>query len=386
METVFRRSPETHALIVGAGAGTRFGRSKAFLSWHGEPLILWAARPFLRSADVDGLVLVVRSEDLEPAAELARGFAKPTQVVRGGATRSASVRCGLGALPASAQRVAVHDAARPNVSSALLERLLAAEGPCAVPRLPLHDALHRDPASGGGAVARDGVFRVQTPQIFDRALLEAAHAGDQDAADDGELALRIGARVTYVAGEEDNIKVTTPDDMLRLERSLAGPLRVGHGFDVHRLVPGRELVLGGVHIPSQLGALGHSDADVICHALMDAMLGAAALPDIGHLFPPDDSAYAGADSLHLLRQVARRLHAEGFVVANVDCTLVLEAPKVAPYREEMRAALARALGVDPMDVGIKATTAEGLGPIGNGDGVAAWAVAMLRRLQFANGR
>ena len=375
METDSRRNLDTYAVIVGAGAGVRFGRSKAFFPWQGEPLIAWAARPFVRSPAVAGIVLVVREEDLAEAERLALALGKPARAVVGGATRSASVRAGLAALPPEAKRVAVHDAARPRVSQGLLTRLLAVDAPCAIPRLPLHDALHRDPASGGGAVARDGIWRVQTPQVFDRDLLERAHANAPEAADDGELALRIGAVPVYVDGEEENIKVTTPEDIGRLDRPRT--LRVGHGFDVHRLESGRRLILAGVEIPAERGALGHSDADVVCHALMDALLGAAGLPDIGHLFPPDDPAYEGADSLDLLRQVVERLHSLGYAVLNADSTLVLEAPKVGHARERMRANLAKALGCTPDAVGIKATTAEGLGPIGLGEGVAAWAVATL---------
>ena len=376
MATDFRRSPETYALIVGAGSGVRFGCSKAFYVWRGEPLIASAARPFVRSREIDGIVLVVRAEDVGQAEALARALPKPTIVVVGGATRSASVREGLAALPASVRRVAVHDAARPVVSEALVERLLSEPGDCAIPRLPLHDALHRDPAAGGGGVPREGIWRVQTPQIFARELLARAHQGDPEAADDGELVLRLGGHVSYVDGEEGNLKVTTPEDIMRLDGGLGVP-RVGHGFDVHRLAPGRPLVLAGVEIPSPHGAIGHSDADVICHALMDAILGAAGLPDIGHLFPPGDPQYAGANSLHLLRQVVEKVWELGYLIGNADCTLVLESPKVAPYRERMQAALAETLGVAPQGVSLKATTAEGLGSIGSGEGVAAWAVATL---------
>ena len=380
MATGSRHSPETFALIVGAGEGRRFGRSKAFYPWRGEPLMAWAARPFVQSPEIDGLVLVAREEDLEQAQALARGLGKPARAVAGGPTRSASVRRGLAGLPPGAARVAVHDAARPLCSPALLARLLAAEGDCVIPRLPLHDALHRDPASGGGPVAREGLWRVQTPQLFSRALLEQAHAGGGEAADDGALALALGAAATYVDGEEDNIKVTTPEDIGRLER-LLGPPRAGHGYDVHRLVQGRRLVLGGVEIPSELGALGHSDADVLCHALMDAVLGAAGLPDIGHYFPPDDPAYQDADSLALLQEVCRLARSEGFVVGNADCTLLLERPKVAPHRERMLERIAGALSIESSRVSVKATTSEGVGPVGLGQAVAAWAVVTLLPVQ-----
>ncbi len=372
-----KRSLETAALIVGAGSGQRFGRAKTLVCWRGEPLLYWAARPFARSEDVSRLVLVVREEDRSGAEEVLQRLGKSGSVVIGGATRSASVRAGLAALPASARRVLVHDAARPNVSMALLSRVLAADGPCVLPAMSVHDALHRETSEGPQIVDRSGVLRVQTPQRLDRELLGALHAASPEAADDGALAIAAGAPVRYVHGEEENVKVTTPEDLARLEK-IAGDVRVGHGFDIHRLEAGRRLVVCGVELPADRGAVGHSDADAACHALMDAVLGAASLPDIGYHFPPSDPRYAGADSIRLLETVRDLAREAGWTVAHADVTVVLEAPRIGPYREAMRQRLADALRLSKDGVSIKATTAEGLGPLGSGQGIAAWAVATLR--------
>jgi 2-C-methyl-D-erythritol 4-phosphate cytidylyltransferase/2-C-methyl-D-erythritol 2,4-cyclodiphosphate synthase len=374
-----KRSPEIAALIVGAGSGQRFGRAKAMVSWRGEPLLYWAARPFARCADVSWLTLVVRSEDVSAAEEVLQRLGKPGAVVVGGATRSASVRAGLAALPAGIESVLVHDAARPNVSTALLARVLSVDGPCVLPAVSVHDALHRETQSGPQIVDRSGVLRVQTPQCLERALLAELHAQEPEAADDGALAIAAGVPVRYVPGEEENLKVTTPQDLARLER-VAGEVRVGHGFDIHRLEPGRRLVVCGVELPAERGAVGHSDADVACHALMDAILGAASLPDIGYHFPPSDPRYAGADSVGLLETVRGLAGNAGWNVVHADVTVVLEAPKIGPYRDQMRQRIADALRISKDDVSIKATTAEGLGSIGSGQGIAAWAVATLRGL------
>lgn len=381
MAAASRHSPEsTGALIVGAGSGVRFGGAKAFVAWRGEPLIWWAARPFARAGDIGQVVLVVRREDLEEARSLLGRLGCPGQALEGGATRSESVRRGLAALPPSVNRVLVHDAARPNLSAALLRRILGEPGPAVVPCLQLHDAMHRlEPDGLSSTVDRRGVVRVQTPQAFDRNLLEQAHAGGEDAADDAALVERLGIPVRFVPGEEENLKVTTPEDIRRLERFHAGML-VGHGYDIHRLAAGRRLVLCGVEIPSERGALGHSDADAATHALMDAILGAAGLPDIGHLFPPEDESYRDARSVGLLADVVARIGGLGLQVAQADLTVVLENPRVGPYREAMRQTLADVLQLPTERVSVKATTAEGLGAVGGGEAIEAWALATLRWL------
>jgi 2-C-methyl-D-erythritol 2,4-cyclodiphosphate synthase len=201
--------------------------------------------------------------------------------------------------------------------------------------------------------------------------------------DDAELVERLGGQVVVVPGDPANTKITTPDDLElarhRVAASQAGMMRIGIGYDVHRLVPDRRLVLGGVVIPHPRGLEGHSDADVLAHAIMDALLGAAGERDIGHHFPPDDPEFAGADSLKLLAAVVERLSGTGWAVANVDAVVVAESPRLSPYIEAMRARLAGALGVTRGEVGVKATTGEGLGAVGRGEGMAAQAVVLLRR-------
>ncbi|MDA8346637.1 MAG: 2-C-methyl-D-erythritol 2,4-cyclodiphosphate synthase [Thermaerobacter sp.] len=376
MATGSKRNLETAALIVGAGSGERFGRAKAFVSWRGEPLLFWAARPFARIAQIDRLVLVVREADQEAAYQVLHRLGKRGSVAVGGATRSASVRAGLATLPRAVGRVLVHDAARPNVSEQLVARVLEATGECVLPALQIHDALHRAQAQAA-VIDRNGVLRVQTPQMLDRDLLARLHAENPEAADDGGLAIAAGVQVQYVAGEEGNVKVTTPQDLAWLDR-ITGGLRVGQGFDIHRLEANRRLVVCGVELESERGAIGHSDADAACHALMDAILGAASLPDIGYYFPPGDPRFANADSIGLLAEVGRLARTAGWSVVHADLTVLLEAPKISPHRDEMQERLAGALGLDAAAISIKATTAEGLGPIGAGDGIAAWAVATLR--------
>jgi 2-C-methyl-D-erythritol 4-phosphate cytidylyltransferase/2-C-methyl-D-erythritol 2,4-cyclodiphosphate synthase len=237
-------------------------------------------------------------------------------------------------------------------------------------------------------VSRDHLYTVQTPQAFRTTLLREAHARvpvETPITDDAGLVEHMGRPVAVVAGDAANVKVTTPSDYETARRrfgSLQGlAARVGVGYDVHRLAPDRPLVLGGVRIPSPRGLAGHSDADVLVHAIMDALLGAAGLPDIGTHFPPDDPAYRGADSMALLESVAVRLRSSGWQVANIDAVVMAESPRLAPHVDAMRGKIAAALGATPGQIGIKATTAEGLGAIGRGDGIASQAIALLERIE-----
>jgi 2-C-methyl-D-erythritol 4-phosphate cytidylyltransferase/2-C-methyl-D-erythritol 2,4-cyclodiphosphate synthase len=336
------------------------------LRWGGAARVVVAAPPQLAAA--------VRPH-LPPAA--------PVAWVAGGAERQDSVAAALAALgPGFAGTVLVHDGARPFASPQLFARVAAAaEEPGwdgAAAALAVRDTLHRP---DGGVVDRTGLWAAQTPQAFPAEVLRRALAAGVRATDEAALVTACGGRVRFVPGEPGNLKVTYPEDLALAERLCAaedGGLRVGYGWDVHRLVPGRALVLGGVAIPSERGLLGHSDADVLCHAVMDACLGAAALGDIGTHFPPDDPRFAGADSLQLLRRVAALVAEAGWAVGNVDATVIAEAPRLAPHVPAMRAALAGALGVAPATVSVKATTAEGLGALGAGEGIAAHATASLR--------
>ena len=303
--------------------------------------------------------------------------------VPGGATRQASVRAGLEALAGlQPDIVLVHDAARPFIPAGTVPALLAAlrSAPGAIPAVPVADTLKR--AAGGlvvSTVAREGLYRAQTPQGFRFDALLAAHragAGDP-ATDDAALLEAQGLAVAVVAGSEDNIKLTHPEDLSRVERTIAGRLipRVGTGFDVHALAPGRPLVLCGVTIAHTEGLAGHSDADVGIHALCDAIYGALAEGDIGRHFPPSEAEWKDADSARFLHHAAGRIAARGGMLANADVTLICERPKIAPHAPAMIARLAAILGVSEGRVSIKATTTERLGFTGRGEGIAAQAAA-----------
>jgi 2-C-methyl-D-erythritol 2,4-cyclodiphosphate synthase len=307
-------------------------------------------------------------------------------VVAGGATRSASVRAGLAAVPADARIVAVHDGARPLASLALFEAVVAgvrAGADAVLPGVGVGDTLKRVGPGGvvEATVDRDLLVAVQTPQAFAADALRRAHAGDPEATDDGALVEAIGGRVVVVAGEPTNLKLTHPGDLAVAEGRLGEPAspatRVGLGFDVHPFSeePDRPLVLGGVAFPGR-GLAGHSDADVVAHATTDALLGAAGLGDIGQHFPDTDDRWRGADSIELLGLAVERVRAAGWEPANVDCSVVCEEPKLAPNREAMQRRLHEAVGAE---VTVKGRRPEGLGALGRSEGIACWAVALVER-------
>jgi 2-C-methyl-D-erythritol 4-phosphate cytidylyltransferase/2-C-methyl-D-erythritol 2,4-cyclodiphosphate synthase len=366
------------AILVAAGSGSRFGGDtpKQFLTLAGKPVIRHAAealRPYVMALQPVG--------DAGPiAAALAGLDTLPT--VPGGATRQASVAAGLEALAALAPDVVlVHDAARPllppGTVAALLDALRTHDG--AIPAVPVADTLKRV-ADGQivATVARDGLYRAQTPQAFRYPLLRALHAaGAAGMTDDAGLLEAAGHPVAIVPGSDDNIKLTYAEDHVRLERALLGALlpRVGTGFDVHAIEAGRPLVLCGVVVPHDWGLAGHSDADVGIHALCDAIYGALAEGDIGRHFPPSEAAWKDADSARFLVHAAERIAARGGMLANADVTLICERPKITPHAPAMIARLAELLGVDAGRISVKATTTERLGFTGRGEGIAAQAVA-----------
>jgi 2-C-methyl-D-erythritol 4-phosphate cytidylyltransferase/2-C-methyl-D-erythritol 2,4-cyclodiphosphate synthase len=373
------------ALLMAAGSGQRFGapEPKQYLPLLGRPVIRHAAEALLRDGLVDRLLPVVAAGEEARVAALLQGLpALPP--VAGGATRAASVRAGLEALAADPpDLVLVHDAARPVIPpgtiAALRDALAAAPG--AIPAHPVSDTLKRGAAGRiVETVPRDGLFRAQTPQGFRFAALLAAHrAGDGTATDDAALLEAAGLPVALVPGAEANIKITWPEDLARVEAHLAARLipRMGTGFDVHRLVEGRPLVLCGVTVPHPLGLSGHSDADVGIHALCDAIYGALAEGDIGRWFPPSEAQWKDADSARFLRHAAGRIAARGGLLANADVTLICERPKITPHAPAMRARLAELLGVPVGAVSVKATTTERLGFPGRGEGIAAQAAAVV---------
>jgi 2-C-methyl-D-erythritol 4-phosphate cytidylyltransferase/2-C-methyl-D-erythritol 2,4-cyclodiphosphate synthase len=368
------------AILVAAGSGSRFGADtpKQFLVLAGRPVIRHAAE---RLAAHAGLLQPVGEAD---PIEAALAGLPHLPVVPGGATRQDSVRAGMEALaPFSPDFVLVHDAARPFFPARTIPDLIASLGthPGAIPAAPVADTLKR--VTDGliaATVPREGLFRAQTPQAFRFGALLAAHrTGLIGATDDASLLEAAGGAVAIVAGSDDNIKLTYPEDMPRLERAMAAMMipRVGTGFDVHRLTEGRPLVLCGVAVPHDRGLAGHSDADVGIHALCDAIYGALAEGDIGRHFPPSEAAWKDADSARFLRHAAARIAARGGRLANADVTLICERPKIAPHAAAMMARLADLLGVRADQISVKATTTEKLGFTGRGEGIAAQAVATL---------
>jgi 2-C-methyl-D-erythritol 4-phosphate cytidylyltransferase/2-C-methyl-D-erythritol 2,4-cyclodiphosphate synthase len=374
------------AILVAAGSGTRFGADlpKQFLMLAGKPVIRHAAEALAAH-----VCLLQPVGDAEPIEAALRGVARCLPVIPGGATRQDSVRAGLEALaPHQPDIVLIHDAARPFIPEGTIPALLAAlrESPGAIPAAPVADTLKRVVRGViTETVPRAGLFRAQTPQAFRfQALLAAHRSGVTGATDDASLLEAAGETVEVVPGSDDNIKLTYPEDLVRLERIMAASLiptvltaRVGTGFDVHVLEAGRPLFLCGVKVPHEKGLAGHSDADVGIHALCDAIYGALAEGDIGRHFPPSEATWKDADSARFLVHAAERIAARGGRLVNADVTLICERPKITPHAPAMIERLASLLGVDAGRISVKATTTEGLGFTGRGEGIAAQAVVSI---------
>jgi len=370
------RAMKVAAILVAAGTGSRFGGDvpKQFLPLAGKPVMRWAAEALLPH--------VAWLQPVGDAAAIGAALSglPCLPVVPGGAQRQDSVRAGLEALaPHAPDLVLVHDAARPNVPAAVTQAVIAAlaahEG--AIPAVPVTDTLKR--AESGliiTTVSRENLFRAQTPQGFRFATLLALHrAAPPGATDDAALLEAAGLAVAITPGAEQNIKITHPEDLSRLSTPFEKPLspRIGTGFDVHAMAPGRPMILCGVTVPFELGLAGHSDADVGIHALCDAIYGALAEGDIGRHFPPTEDTWKDADSARFLVHAAARIAARGGKLANADITLICERPKITPHAPAMRARLAELLGVDIDKISVKATTTERLGFTGRGEGIAAQA-------------
>ena len=365
----------TAAIVVAAGQGLRAGGSvpKQFAPWRGKPLVRYSVEALMR-AGVARIVVVIPAGAEAMAGNALAGL--DVEFIAGGAMRQDSVAAGLALLtnrPPDA--VLIHDAARPGLSSPVIGRLLQAleSASGAVPVLPVVDSLYRD---GSGPVARDALFRIQTPQAFRFGDILAAHrdwSGTTTAGDDADVARAARLEVALVEGDEALRKVTYAADLATSQRYS----RTGFGFDVHRLAVGEELWLCGVKIEHSHGLSGHSDADVALHALTDAVLGAAAAGDIGDHFPPSDPQWRGASSDRFLAHAVALAAEAGYGVAHVDVTIVCEAPRIGPHKAAMRARLAVILKIDVSAVSVKATTTERLGFTGRGEGIAAQAVATL---------
>ena len=388
---VCRLQKTISAVLVAAGSSTRMGFDKLSFDLGGETVLHRSIRAFDQCPQIGEIVLVA-GKNRAFVEQQAVGCTKPVQIVAGGATRAESAKNGV--LAAHGELVAVHDAARPFVSPAVIAAVLEAAARCgaAAPAVPVKDTIKQAVPGDGKTVPeaclvrstpdRSTLYAVQTPQCFDRAqYLTALQELDAEKArlvtDDCSLFELTGRSVQLTQGDYANLKITTREDLPRPVQKEETRMRIGHGYDVHRLVEGRKLILGGVEIPFEKGLLGHSDADVLAHAVMDAVLGAAALGDIGQHFPDNDPAYAGADSLELARHVARILSEHGYRVENIDATILCQRPKLAPHIPAMRANLAAGVGQPVAAVSVKATTEEHLGFTGEGLGIAAHAVALI---------
>ncbi len=370
-------------LIAAAGKGTRMGmgKNKTLLPVDGVPMLARSVSVFESMPETDEIIVITGAEDLEETRRLVSeyGFKKVTRVVVGGSTRQESVENGLAA--GTGDVVAIHDGARPYVTPDVIRAAVEGALRCgaAVPCVSVTDTIKF--ASGGFVKCtpdRSALYAAQTPQTFKTDLLrrayEHARAEGLSFTDDVSAVEAMGGKVEITPGSRENVKITNPEDLKPAERCP----RVGFGLDVHKLVEGRRFILGGVDISHDKGLLGHSDADVLLHAVCDALLGAAALGDIGKHFPDTDPRYKGIDSGLLLKHVADLVKSKGFEIANIDATVSCQKPKLAPHIEDMRRNIAAACEIDFFKISVKATTTEHLGYEGRGEGVTAQAVCLIR--------
>ena len=378
----------TVALLVAAGQGSRAGGDipKQFRLVGGKPVLIHAIDALAGHPAVDSIVLVVGAGQ-EDDARAMLGSRTVAAIVQGADSRRGSVRAGLEHMASAggAGRILVHDAARPFLPSAVIDRLLAAlqDATGAIPALPVADTLVRsEQDNAGDVVDRNRLFRVQTPQAFRFDALLAAHRAwdsKREATDDAQILRHSGHDVMLVAGDERLEKLTYAEDFVRAEARLGAnrSIRTAMGYDVHRLAPREELWLCGIRVPHDRGLAGHSDADVGIHALVDALLGALAEGDIGSHFPPSDPQWRGVASSRFLEYAAERVAKRDGIIEHVDLTLICEAPKIGPHRDAMRARIAEILRISLDRVSVKATTTERLGFAGRREGIAAQAVATL---------
>lgn len=369
------------AIIAAAGAGKRMGGGipKQYIEIGGKPMVTWAAEPFEKSEFVDHVCVVVNSDYDERILDY---LDHETILTLGGSERQDSVYNGLRSLTRDTEIVLIHDGARPYIKPELIERVLAATAQhgAAVPCVRPKDTIRTEEKT----LSRSELYAVQTPQGFeiDNILEAYESAFDQGyyGTDDASLLERVGRKVVLVQGDDDNIKITTPGDLPGAPMDQQASFKIGTGYDLHRMEKGRKLVLAGVEIPYEKGLLGHSDADVVVHALMDAILGALALGDIGKHFPDTDDRFKDISSMILLEEVSGKMRNAGFVLENADITIIAEKPKLAPFMEEMRKNLSGALKTETDRISIKATTTEGIGLVGREEGMACQASVLLTAL------
>ncbi|MBX7148094.1 2-C-methyl-D-erythritol 4-phosphate cytidylyltransferase [bacterium] len=378
----------TFAIIPAAGSGVRFGAStkKQFLTLRGKTLLEHTLGAFLNANLFTKIIVCLPADELKALS--AQTFDPRIVLTQGGATRAESVYKGF--IQAGATQddvVLVHDAVRPLVSTDLIKKVAEAtlaKG-AVIPALPVSDTIKEvNEEKVGKTIDRRLLQAVQTPQGFKASVLNAVYAKKPNlntlATDEAFLVEEAGFPVYVVAGEKRNIKVTTPDDLAQAEQMMGTNLKIGQGYDVHRLVEGRKLIIGGVTIPYEKGLLGHSDADVLLHAIGDALLGAAGLGDLGEHFSDQDKQYKDIDSKILLADIVKKVASQGYKPANVDATVVAQAPKLKEYKNQMRKNIASLLNLSEDAVNIKATTEEGMGFTGTGEGMSASAVVLVTTL------
>lgn len=357
----------------------------------GESVLFRSVKAFNESDLVDSIVVVTRADEVEWVREELKGFSKVCAIVIGGKTRAESAKLGFAYIPESATFVAIHDAARCLITTDMINAVAEAAfvHGAATAATSVTDTVKQVGEDGfvNKTLPRGELMLAQTPQIFARGLYETALSAiksDNSITDDNMMVELTGAKVYPVEMGKQNIKITTIDDIAYAEfvlerRSSMNEIRIGHGYDVHRLVTDRKLILGGVDIPHEKGLLGHSDADVLVHAIMDAMLGACALGDIGRHFPDSDEKYRGISSLVLLEKVNDLILKNGYSLVNIDATIVIQQPKIAPHIDKMVNNISEMLKIEQSRINIKATTEEKLGFTGSMEGVSAHAVVSVKK-------
>ncbi|MPM27825.1 Bifunctional enzyme IspD/IspF [bioreactor metagenome] len=385
------------AIIAAAGQGKRMGRgiNKVFIPLSHCPVLVHTVRKFSQCEIIDKLVIVTGPDEVAEVRELLASVdnIKPWQVVAGGSERQYSIANALAVVDNDSEITLVHDGARPLIELATIKSVIEAarQYHAAGVAVPVKDTIKTVDNDGfiTATPPRHTLWAIQTPQAFETQLLRQAYTSaaqdDYLGTDDAGLVERLGVKVKIVQGSYNNIKITTPEDLIIAEALLkqgrdCDMIRVGIGYDVHRLVENRKLILGGAEVEYHLGLEGHSDADVLLHAIKDALLGAAALGDIGRHFPDSNEKYKGASSLLLLAKVKDIIAGQGYAANNIDATIVAQKPKLASYIPQMNKNIATTLGISESQVNVKATTTEGLGFTGQGQGISAYAVATIRKI------
>jgi 2-C-methyl-D-erythritol 4-phosphate cytidylyltransferase/2-C-methyl-D-erythritol 2,4-cyclodiphosphate synthase len=381
------------AIIVAGGLGKRMGAKspKQFLLLGRVPVIIHTIRAFEKASSIDRILLVLPESEMEPSKELIAGYG-PKKVIRltaGGRERQDSVRNGLMAVEPDIDMILVHDGVRPFVSEELIDTAVseAAKHGAVSVGVPVKDTIKSTGADFRvkDTLDRKNLWITQTPQVFKRDILEEAYkrayADAYFGTDDASLVERLGIPVVMVPGSYQNMKITTPEDLLYGEYILnqrGASMKVGIGYDSHRLVEGRKLILGGIDIPFDKGLEGHSDADALIHAIIDALLGAAGAGDIGGHFPDSDPEYRGISSMKLLEKIKILFDEKDFTISHIDASIILEKPKLSPFTNLMKNNIAGALGILPSSVNIKAKTNDGMGFVGRKEGVAVIATAAVK--------